>query len=225
MIHSKAARLVASLIFALVFVLTGIGCNKDDSVEPATYRLDFDTTWSAATHPTDFPISPHFSGLIGVTHGTSMNVWRDEQLASEGIKSMAETGSKSDLADEISMIISMGFAGVKISGGGIEISPGFVSVTFDVSEDYPVVSVVSMIAPSPDWFVGVSGLSLLSKGAWQEEVVVDLYPYDAGTDSGTTYTSANSVTDPPEVISQITGAPFTNGATVQKLGTFTFTKL
>ena len=29
-----------------------------------------------------------------------------------------------------------------------------------MSEDRPVVSVVSMLAPSPDWFVGVAGLDL-----------------------------------------------------------------
>jgi hypothetical protein len=39
------------------------------------------------------------------------------------------------------------------------------------------------------------------------------------------YTSADSPTSPLETISQITDAPFTNGTTVQKLGTFTFTKI
>ena len=30
-----------------------------------------------------------------------------------------------------------------------------------VTTDHPRVTLVTMIAPSPDWFVGVSGLSLL----------------------------------------------------------------
>ena len=37
---------------------------------PATarYRVVFNATWSAATHPRDFPSSPHFSGLIDRRH-------------------------------------------------------------------------------------------------------------------------------------------------------------
>lgn len=52
-----------------------------------------------------------------------------------------------------------------------------------------LVSFVSMIDPSPDWFLGVSGLDLcLRNCTWAESKIVDLYPYDAGTDSGPTYT-------------------------------------
>lgn len=49
-------------------------------------------------------------------------------------------------------------------------------------------SFVSMIDPSPDWFVGVSRLELcLDNGSWVESKVLDLFPWDAGTDSGPTY--------------------------------------
>lgn len=47
-----------------------------------------------------------------------------------------------------------------------------------------------MIAPSPDWFSGIASLSMKdSKGNWFRTVVIDLPPYDAGSDSGTTYKS------------------------------------
>lgn len=46
----------------------------------------------------------------------------------------------------------------------------------------------SSTGPSPDWVVGVNGLNLCLKNcSWIENLVVDLYPYDAGTDSGITY--------------------------------------
>jgi hypothetical protein len=49
-------------------------------------------------------------------------------------------------------------------------------------------SLVTMIGPSPDWFVGVSGFDLcLSNCTWMEDASFDLFPYDAGTDSGITY--------------------------------------
>lgn len=45
-----------------------------------------------------------------------------------------------------------------------------------------------MISPSPDWFVGVSALELCQPDCtWLESKIVDLYPWDAGTDKGTTY--------------------------------------
>ena len=46
-----------------------------------------------------------------------------------------------------------------------------------------------MIAPSPDWVVGVSGVSLRNAAddGWQPFLTVDLFPYDAGTEEGTKF--------------------------------------
>ena len=79
-------------------------------------------------------------------------------------------------------------------------------------------TLVSMVAPSPDWFVGVDGLELFQNNQWRNNVVVDLLPYDAGTDSGATFTSADLVTSPHEPIAYL-AAPFTGSP---PLGTFTF---
>ena len=53
-----------------------------------------------------------------------------------------------------------------------------------------------MVAPSPDWFLGVNSLSLLEEGSWVDSVVIELFAYDAGTDSGAIYTSPDEATDP-----------------------------
>ena len=78
-----------------------------------------------------------------------------------------------------------------------------------------------MIAPSPDWFIGVSGLSLLGEdGNWVPELTVTLYPYDAGTEDGSGYSLGNPATDPLQPITRIRGeAPFSD----EPIGTFTFT--
>jgi hypothetical protein len=45
-----------------------------------------------------------------------------------------------------------------------------------------------LTGPTPDWIVGVSGLNLCNKDCtWTEQKIIDLYPWDAGTDSGITY--------------------------------------
>lgn len=139
--------------------------------------------------------------------------------ASAGIESMAETGGTSTLAAEIS---ASGGTLAVLRGSGTN-SPGSATIgRFDVQTEYPLVTLVTMIAPSPDWFAGVSGLSLLDgNGQWVEELTVTLYPLDAGSDSGPWYTSGDDDTSPKEAIRSLQGvAPFSNA----QIGTFTFTR-
>ena len=89
-----------------------------------------------------------------------------------------------------------------VSGGGT----GSATFTITVTRTYPLVTLLSMIGPSPDWFVGVSGLSLLdSSNQWRQNYQVNLFPYDAGTEDGTEFTLSNLATDPQGVITSIRG--------------------
>ncbi|MCA9424205.1 MAG: spondin domain-containing protein [Candidatus Omnitrophica bacterium] len=191
----------------------------------AAYEVTFDGTWSEATHPTDFPMGGRFTGLIGGTHNPNVTFWEENGLASPGIEAMAETGSKSFLAQEINVAIQGGRAGSVISGGAISPTPDTVSVSFVVSREFPLVTLVSQIAPSPDWFVGVTGVSLLEEGIWKENLVLPLLPYDAGTDSGGNYASPDEDTLPQEPIQRIEGGPFLIGETVPPVGTFSFRRI
>jgi hypothetical protein len=193
--------------------------------ESARYLLTFEATWSAITHPTDFPANPHFSGLIGATHRDGIHLWELGDTATPGIQNMAETGGKSPLDGEIETLVVEGGACEMISGGGIPLSPGVVTVEFTVSQDCPLVSVVSMIAPSPDWFVGVSGLSLYGDAGWIVGRVVELYPYDAGTDSGESYTSPDEPTEEREGVHRIDTGPLLVEGRVPPLGVFKFRRL
>src|SRR5690606_30637566 len=208
----------------LAFLLLAVGgAPAGRAQSTATYRVTFEATWSAETHPEDFPPDPHFSGLVGATHNATATLWTPGALASEGIESMAETGSKTLLIEEVEALIAAGQAREVLSGGGIPLSPGSVSMEFYVDEAFPLVSLVTMLAPSPDWFVGVTGLDLRDgDGWWVEELVVPLYVYDAGTDSGATYTAPDEDTEPPEPILQHVDPPFLVNGTVPPIGTFTF---
>jgi hypothetical protein len=189
------------------------------------YSLRFDATWSAESHPADFPSNPHFSGLIGGTHKTGTYLWQVGKAASPGIQTMAEIGAKQPLNSEVNAMIENGDACELISGDGIGISPGSTEVNFTASVTCPVVSVVSMIAPSPDWFVGVSALNLLQDGVWVDGVVVELLPYDAGTDDGASYSSVNAATNPQTEITLFASAPLLVDGSVPSLGRFTFVRL
>ncbi len=208
-----------TIIAALILVLLMAPLAWAEAPSWANYTVTFEATWSATTHPQSFPGNPHFSGLIGGTHHDGVEFWADGALASTGIKQMAEWGSKSALNAEVNAAIGAGQAGVVISGGGIGTSPGQVAASFTISPEFPLVTLTSMLAPSPDWFVGVAGVSLLVGQEWVSELTVDLYAYDAGTDSGVNYTSPDLPTNPADPISAIVSPPFSPGVSV---GTLTF---
>jgi len=193
---------------------------------PATarYRVVFDSTWTAATHPQDAPDNPHFSPPIGATHNANVAFWRDGGLASDGIRLMAEVGRTNPLDDEIRAAIAAGTAQNLFIGVGFS-SPKTVSLDFDVSRTHPLVTMVTMVAPSPDWFAGVAGLPLFENGAWVQERIIPVYPWDAGTDSGASFMSNDLATVPRQPIARISTAPFAVGGVVMPLGTFRFTRL
>lgn len=190
----------------------------------ARYRVTFVSTWSRDTHPEDWPADAHYSGLIGATHNPMVTFWQDGQLATPGIQAMAEQGRKSPLDEEVLTAIAAGTAQHLLSGDALSDSPGTITLDFDIGVDFPRVTLVTMVAPSPDWFVGVSGLPLLEGGQWISERQVEVFPYDAGTDSGQTYESANEKTVPHVVIHRLMGRPVASAGTVARFGTFTFTR-
>jgi hypothetical protein len=212
--RSFAAAVVLAAILAAFPAAQAVAAPGD-----ATYEVTFDVSWSAATHPVMFPSNAHFSGLVGGTHSPAVQFWTPGTLASLGIKRMAEWGQQTTLAGEVQAAIGAGTAGSVLLGPAIATLPGSASLQFTATPSHPLVTLVTMIAPSPDWFVGVMGLDLRPGGEWVEEATAVLYPWDAGTDSGASYASGDLPTVPPVPLFAIMDTPFTPG---EPLGTFTF---
>lgn len=62
------------------------------------------------------------------------------------------------------------------------------SAEFSVDRTRHLMSFLTMLGPSPDWNVGLSGEDLCTKDCgWVQRLVTDLIPWDAGTDNGVTY--------------------------------------
>ena len=210
--RNRGPAAIAVLLLSLFSIQPAVAADTD-----ALCLLQFDAVWSVATHPIDFPASAHFSPLIGGTHDASTIFWEPGGLATPGIQSMAETGATGSLTAEVQAAINTGGAGAVVQGPSVPISPGMADVAIDLTLDHPLLTLVTMIAPSPDWFLGVHGLPLFENGSWRELTVVDLLPYDAGTDSGSTFTSPNQATVPAEPISRLIQSPFPNDV---PLGTY-----
>jgi hypothetical protein len=193
--------------------------------QTARYRLTFEAVWSGATHPQDFPSDAHFSRLVGGTHDANVRFWQEGAIASDGIRDMAERGRTTPLDNEVRAAIAAGTAQTLLIGGDIPRSPGMVSLDFEMSQTHSFVTIVSMVAPSPDWFTGVSGLPLYENGQWVDERSLELGPWDAGTDNGRTFTSPDEATTPRRPVARITGFPFLHNGQVGPIARFTFRRL
>jgi len=193
--------------------------------ESATYEVTFQATWSPRTHPIDYPQNSHFSPLIGGTHDARVRFWADGALASSGIENMAERGRTSPLDSEVEAAIADGTADQVLRGDGLAHSPGATSIQLTVHRSHSLVTLVTMVAPSPDWFVGVSALDLFAGGRWVDELSVALVPWDAGTDDGRSFKSADAEARPHQPISTIDRAPLAPSGVAEPMGTFTFRRM
>ena len=186
----------------------------------ATYDITFTSIWNAVDH-TSVPGGAHWSKLVGATHKTTNTFLQIGNLASTGIKNIAETGNNTVFNTEVSTEIINGEADKYIDGSNLGTATGNILISdLAVTKEFPLLTLVSMIAPSPDWIIAINSYNLLDTGGdWKTSVTIDMFAYDAGTDSGIDYSSSNIVTNSPETISMISGLPI-NG---NKIGTLTIT--
>ncbi len=124
-----------------------------------------------------------------MVHKPGITFFKNGELASQGVEIMAESGGVGALNDEINVIVSAGEAMSRINGGGLPHGTAEKTFTIEVTEVFSLVTLVSMIAPSPDWFVALEDVNLFNGGEFVENTTVEAISYDAGTDSGTTYSS------------------------------------
>ena len=176
----------------------------------AVYSVTFQGAWTSSVTPDGVPGGAHFSRLIGGVHSAAVTFLEGGQTASAGVESMAEVGGVSDLKSEVQTAIdaSPQTALSVLEGDTDSIGP-LVSKTFEdveLTTEYPRVTLTTMVARSPDWFVGVSGLPLLGdQGHWLRSHEVHLYPWDAGTEDGSEFSLNNLATSPQGVITSIRG--------------------
>ncbi|XP_028651513.1 spondin-2-like [Erpetoichthys calabaricus] len=203
----ETTSLPASAIFLTFFVanslrevLSEINATACQSVYASNFSLTFNAEWSPQNFPKQYPIyrpPAQWSRLFGCSHKSPDFIWTEGGLASPGLKVFVEDGNYELLAKELESDTCFLIDAIK-AGVGKQ------SSTVTLMPDSPLISILARIIPSPDWFVGVNSLNLCKSGHWEEVVIFDLYPWDAGTDSGFVFSSPNFATEPQEPISPIT---------------------
>ena len=231
------SRCLVPACAALLVATLGHGCSAygdgsdDMSLSPqageaaaagasAVYTVTFTGAWTVEATPGGVPDGAHFSPLIGGVHNADVAFLEAVGQATPGIESMAERGRTATLTEEIQAAGANALSVLrKESGPGATASDTFEAVT--VTADHPRITLLSMIAPSPDWFVGVFGLSLLdAEGNWADALTVNLYPWDAGTEEGDDFSFDNAATVPPGTIVGLRGTGRFSDAPI---ATLTFT--
>ena len=176
---------------------------QNGGVPEATYEVTFQGTWTTAATPGGVVGNAHFTTLIGAVHNNGVTFWRSGDRATPGVELVAETGETTRFTSEVDASAhARAVVRQRIGQGGTSSA----TFTVEVTTDHPLVTLLSMIGPSPDWFVGVSGLSLQDdSGHWVDRHVLDLYPYDAGTEEGAEFSLNNPATSPQVAITSIRG--------------------
>ena len=184
-----------------------------DAPANAMYDMVFTSNWRAHG---PLPNNAHFTRFVGSTHNGSVSFFSNGGIATSGVEQVAETGRFNIFNGEVNDAIQSGSATQFINGPDLFLlrtssrTLTVENIMFDIS--HPLLSMVTMIAPSPDWMVAFSNLSLIdSAGNWVDEIAFDVFPYDAGTEEGNSYSLNNPATEPREPIRSVQGiAPFNN---------------
>ena len=202
----RAASLVATGLFILSAVVLGTlpdPARAQTAAESAAYTVTFEGNWNTDSTPGGVVGGAHFTTLIGAVHSGGVTFWKPGGMATAGVEGVAETGGTGTFESEIRNAGAAVKSAVK--SGGVS-ATGMRTFEVKFSRTHPLLTLLSMIGPSPDWFVGVSGLSMLDEsGAWRSSRVVDLFPYDAGTEDGENFSLNNASTDPRGAITSLRG--------------------
>jgi hypothetical protein len=218
MIYFSQRKLFMLWAVSLPILLSLLGCGTSSSSDEnlnsnrfigeegeVRYRVKIESLWTSSSHPTgpSFPSNPHFSPPVSVIHDGTKFFWKRGENATKGVESLAETGAVGTIFSEISSNLGKGVLNAE-SAGGFNASGG---ASFEISakNGFSHYSFASMIAPSPDWFIGISNLNLQDdQGKWHSKIVCSLIGYDAGTETADAFTTGGSPTSPIETIHRLT---------------------
>jgi hypothetical protein len=191
-----------------------------------TYQVEFASRWTRANFPHRYPDTslihrPHFSGWIGTAHNGHYRLYADGALPSPGLEALAEDGEHGPLIAEINAAIAVGDAVSLSSSKALRDFSRTQRFDLIVDAAHPHAALVSMLAPSPDWFAAVD-VSLVENGQFVASRTVDVYIWDAGSDSGADFLADDLDTDPKQPVAPARTPYFTRQGQPMPVGTLSF---
>ncbi len=175
---------------------------------PAEYTVIVKSTWTKTTHPFEYPSGAHFSGMIGASHNAKYSVFAVGRRPTPGLERLSEEGKHSPLDTEIQSAIDQGNALMEFESGGLKNWKDSMVSTVRVDSAHPLVDVVNMVAPSPDWFTGATNVDLAENGGWVARKTLTLPAYDSGGDDGKTYKAPDRDANPKKPTTRLADRHF-----------------
>lgn len=211
--HGKNGLMfMVSILAAMLSACSGGSSSGDSDTQfmgtrgDVRYRVTIATKWTSSSHPDGpaFPNNAHFSRPVMAVHSNAASFWRRGQTASNGTKDLAETGATGNFVSEIEAEIGSGALNRTLGEGSRLGAEDSQSIEITANDAHPLYTLATMIAPSPDWFIGLSGFSLKnSSNQWYRRFSCDLIGYDAGTESSPRFITAGTPTVPVEPIHRL----------------------
>lgn len=219
-----------------ILVLFFASCIKEKIQEPipeivvpyseAGYRITCTLNWQLPQFTV--PLGAHVTALVGMVHSKDTVLWNTEKRASKGLEEVAEDGNATSINLELDDIISKGRAISKFLIAPPAIT-GTIETMLNFNTNFTCFSFVSMMAPSPDWFMGIHDLNLFKNNKWNKDTTIHIFLYDAGTEEGDIFGYDNPSSNPAQNISLLQPAKATvlaNGNTSFKpIGLIHFEKI
>lgn len=190
------------ILYSLLLCLFVQSCKKEtipgsDSFSEAVYMVEFTGKWKSPEF--GVPQGVHFTTIVGMVHNGQTFQWKEGELASWGVERIAESGNASSMLVEIDSIVALrkAISYVVISAP----SPtGNNKTNIYCNSNYSYISFETMLAPTPDWFTGISCFNLFQNNKWITDTTMMLYSYDAGTETGDVFGYDNPETSPKEKV-------------------------
>lgn len=217
-------------LFAAIGFIFLLSCNKKSDTNipfsEATYTMTVTLNWENPQFAV--PLNAHVTPLIGMIHSKDTFLWKPATLATPGLEYVAEIGVNTKMDMELDAILAAGKALSKFIFTQPTSVTGTIQNNITLNTDYPLISFASMLAPSPDWFMGIHDYNLLVNGKWMDNITIDLFAYDAGTEDGDIFSYDNPDSNPHiniSLLSPSNASVLANGnSSIGSIGTITFVK-
>jgi len=134
-----------------------------------------------------------FSPMTGVTHSPRVSLFRRGRPVSKAVEQVCENGRNTRLLRRaralrfIRRVTSVAYTTGPVRPGKV----GYIKVRATCRNRY--LSVITMIAPSPDWVVQINNMPLWRGGKFIRAARGRLVAYDCGTDSGREFTDPSNL--------------------------------
>eukprot|EP00527_Entomoneis_sp_CCMP2396_P004032 CAMPEP_0198148804 /NCGR_PEP_ID=MMETSP1443-20131203/43407_1 /TAXON_ID=186043 /ORGANISM="Entomoneis sp., Strain CCMP2396" /LENGTH=403 /DNA_ID=CAMNT_0043813619 /DNA_START=50 /DNA_END=1261 /DNA_ORIENTATION=- len=173
--------------------------------------------WNPYNHPKKFPNLARVSNPLIYTSSKQYLPWLINRATTWGVEKIAETGFTDTFKVEARA------AGRMVND--LQEGKGFFVDQEDpeknyaylpgikVTPDYPFLSGIAGLMPTPDWFTGFYLLDVIDEydRTFWNRILIHTYPWDSGTDAGDTYMSVDQDLDPPRNVERITPKNAPNG--------------